>query len=674
MLMQQNICKTRAGHRARSRLASVLTVLALLLTAATGAWAQTSDKETPLTLQATADGTITIYNPKDGMKYKVGDGEKQTVTGTDNVYINVNEGQTVQFFGNGTSITAYGVEQGFDTKFDSSVPCCIYGNIMSLVNETGFATATDLTGDYAFKLLFSSFRNLSNHSSRKLVLPATTLTKNCYYSMFAGCTGLTTAPALPATELAEQCYYSMFYGCSSLTAAPELPATTLKKKCYYGMFQNCTSLTTAPALPATELAQQCYNWMFYGCTNLTTAPLLPAPTLAPYCYTSMFSGCTKLNAVTCLATNISAEYATLNWLKDVAETGTLTIAKGMENKWTANSAGGIPSGWSTDVYGYKVKLADRTADAGNWTATVGTSTTAEPLPVGGLSNGDAVTLTYSGRLKVKSVTATTDAEPDPLATPLTIEAVTDGTIVVNIDGTLTTGMKYSVNGDTPTLITTTTDITVAKDDNVQFYGNGTQTQCYGGDPEVKILGSGDGFKTKVYGNIMSLLDEEGFATKTDLSNASSVFSGLFRGNATLIDASELLLPAETLTTGCYFAMFKDCTSLTKAPKLPATTLTDACYYNMFKGCTSLTSAPKLPATTLATSCYQEMFVDCTSLTSAYVKAAFTGENYMCSDMFDGCTADGAVLHTTSDNKASWEDKMGPNKEWPTWTVADDWQD
>ena len=60
---------------------------------------------------------------------------------------------------------------------------------------------------------------------------------------------------------------------------------------------------------------------------------------------------------------------------------------------------------------YTVSLAEGTADAGNWTATVGTSTTANPLPVGGLSKGDAVTLTYGGRLKVKAVTATTDAAP-----------------------------------------------------------------------------------------------------------------------------------------------------------------------------------------------------------------------------------------------------------------------
>ena len=95
---------------------------------------------------------------------------------------------------------------------------------------------------------------------------------------------------------------------------------------------------------------------------------------------------------------------------------------------------------------------------------------------------------------------------------------------------------------------------------------------------------------------------------------------------------------------------------------------------MFQGCTSLIKAPKLPATTLAEQCYLGMFSACASLTSAYVKAAYPGENNMCRDMFNGCTATDAVLHTTPDNKASWQDVMGTGKTWSTWTVADDWQD
>ena len=89
---------------------------------------------------------------------------------------------------------------------------------------------------------------------------------------------------------------------------------------------------------------------------------------------------------------------------------------------------------------------------------------------------------------------------------------------------------------------------------------------------------------------------------------------------------------------------------------------------------ALTTAPKLPATWLESYCYYGMFYGCSSLTSAYVKAAYTGEYDECDQMFDGCTATGAVLHTTSDNKASWETKMGTGKTWSNWSVADDWQE
>ena len=82
----------------------------------------------------------------------------------------------------------------------------------------------------------------------------TTLTSYCYYSMFSGCSSLTTAPELPATTLASNCYANMFSGCSSLTIAPTLPATTIADYCYYNMFSGCSSLTTAPELPATTIA------------------------------------------------------------------------------------------------------------------------------------------------------------------------------------------------------------------------------------------------------------------------------------------------------------------------------------------------------------------------------------------------------------------------------------
>ena len=186
-------------------------------------------------------------------------------------------------------------------------------------------------------------------------------------------------------------------------------------------------------------------------------------------------------------------------------------------------------------------------------------------------------------------------------------------------GTLTTGMQYAVNGGEKTKITTTTTIEGLKTgDKVQFYGVGTNTQAYGNSPEVKIAGGTA--QVKVYGNIMSLLDEENFATKTDLPNSKYVFYGLFKDNAKLTDASGLLLPAMTLAQSCYYSMFFNCSALTAAPELPATTLAEECYFRMFRDCSALTAAPELPATTLANYCYQHMFYNCSKLASVTCKA------------------------------------------------------
>ena len=110
------------------------------------------------------------------------------------------------------------------------------------------------------------------------------------------------------------------------------------------MFQNCTSLTTAPQLPARTLKQTCYMSMFNGCSKLTTAPELLAPTLAQGSYWYMFYHCTKLNSIKCLATNISANNCTKEWVSGVAASGTFTKAASMTS-WTTGTSG-IPSGWT----------------------------------------------------------------------------------------------------------------------------------------------------------------------------------------------------------------------------------------------------------------------------------------------------------------------------------------
>ena len=168
----------------------------------------------------------------------------------------------------------------------------------------------------------------------------------CGYRMFQDCSSLTTAPDLPLTTLANHCYQFMFSNCSSLTTAPELPATTLADMCYSYMFKGCSSLTTTPELPATTLVNSCYSGMFSGCTSLAEAPDLPASTLAAECYISMFASCSNLSYIKCLATDISANSCTQDWVNGVASAGVFVKHPDISESTWGSGANGIPVGWS----------------------------------------------------------------------------------------------------------------------------------------------------------------------------------------------------------------------------------------------------------------------------------------------------------------------------------------
>lgn len=300
----------------------------------------------PLTFEAKiSNSTITFMNDRNNthvdLEYSMNGGAWTTYSTSITLE---NVGDKVSFRGDNETVN---VSNGPYNKFSCTGQCYVYGNIMSILSSTGFNMVTTLTSDYSLAGLFNGNTAIYNHPTKNMVLPAKTLTKDCYYEMFSGCTNLTSAPALPADNLAIECYGKMFYNCTNLTSAPLLLAETLAPYCYYSMFGNCTSLLTPPALPSTTLADHCYHWMFSGCTNLTTAPDLPATTLTESCYCNMFRDCSRLNRVKCLATtNINATNCTANWLYGVAATGTFTKASSMSN-WTSG-ANGIPSGWTVN--------------------------------------------------------------------------------------------------------------------------------------------------------------------------------------------------------------------------------------------------------------------------------------------------------------------------------------
>ena len=356
---------------------------------------------TPLTFNITSSGTICWKSSttphKTTISYSKDNGETWTSitsdTGSSAPSFSVSAGDKVMFKGSeGICSDAY---NDYNTFATSTAGFTIEGNVMSLLDGARFETIT-FVGAYEFTRLFAYCNGLT--SAENLALPAKILSRNCYSGMFTSCRNLTKTPELPAETLANYCYQEMFSGCTSLTTAPELPATTLAPFCYSSMFYSCTTLTTAPELPATTLARDCYKYMFCRCTSLITAPELPATTLAENCYYGMFEGCknlltppdlwaenlakwcyygmfksctkltiapqliatnlttgcyenmfdncTSLNYINCFAVDITADYCTANWVRNVASTGTFRKNPNMSS-WPSG-VDGIPTGWTVE--------------------------------------------------------------------------------------------------------------------------------------------------------------------------------------------------------------------------------------------------------------------------------------------------------------------------------------
>lgn len=206
-----------------------------------------------------------------------------------NTSLQLNVGDKVRFRGNNSCYYISSTQATATWNCYNGLIFNVYGNIMSLIAGSNFRTATTLTDTYVFRKLFY---NLPIESAENLVLPATTLSQGCYMEMFEA---------------------------GYLKRAPK-------------------------ELPATVLSQSCYNKMFESCHFMTTSPILPAPALNQQSYSHMYYNCVALNSIKCLATDITAEDCTNDWVYQVSSTGTFTKSSSMSN-WTSGQ-GGIPVGWT----------------------------------------------------------------------------------------------------------------------------------------------------------------------------------------------------------------------------------------------------------------------------------------------------------------------------------------
>lgn len=192
------------------------------------------------------------------------------------------------------------------------------------------------------------------------------------------------------------------------------------------------------------------------------------------------------------------------------------------------------------------------------------------------------------------------------------------------DGTITPNLEYSKNGVDWTLwdyswITVTTS-------GIKLRGiNNTPISNEENYFQVRV-NSTNFADVNVRGNIMSLVDGEG---RTTTIPADNMFAYLFKGikdntywNYNVeIRATQLKLPATTLTRGCYKYMFADTGLITPPKKLPAKVLKYGCYESMFEN-TEIYFSPVLMGEVLVgneydTGCYKRMFYSCNDLEKVY---------------------------------------------------------
>ena len=215
-----------------------------------------------------------------------------------------------------------------------------------------------------------------------------------------------------------------------------------------------------------------------------------------------------------------------------------------------------------------------------------------------------ISQSVSFKVVVNAISAEQLAAVDK-TTPLTFLPQDDGKITVTFNNgiTLAGDIHFTINDSQEQTIAKNTagafDIEVKKGDVVQLY---SQNSALGGgsssaaraltravDEGAKYINIRPSMKTEIFGNVMSLLKGKDNLESATTIEANNAFYGLFAGADKLVNNDERLLV------------------------LPATTLTEGCYQDMFNGCKGIEKAPELPAPKLEKNCYQEMFYDCAKL-------------------------------------------------------------
>lgn len=154
------------------------------------------------------------------------------------------------------------------------------------------------------------------------------------------------------------------------------------------------------------------------------------------------------------------------------------------------------------------------------------------------------------------ITAKMKKKPRAYTDPLTFECFDSrkGSVWATESGDL----EYSKNGGEWKAYKSNQQITINKGDIIRFRGTQATIGNSNSSQFMQIKCNSDCY---IYGNIMSLLSKDNFATMTELPYAYT-FQNLFQGNTYIYhtEGKDLVLPATVLKKQCYYQMFNGCTN------------------------------------------------------------------------------------------------------------------
>lgn len=501
----------------------------------------------PLTFEAKKDGQIEVrfggFVTEKPVVYTINKGAKKELT--TNAFIDVKKGDKVQFESANATLTAGDGTWGVQIQPQQS--CAVYGNVMSMISPDGnYHINKAITKDYALRGLLCGTGNWEYnpttdtweckelytvaHDKYKLTLPATTLTKGCYYNMLAY-TGLTETPELPATVIPDNAYQYMFNNCYELTESPAINVEAVGDYGCSQMFDNCNKLKKAGAIHVENVGPNAFRWTYENCKELTEAPSVTAETVDEYGFASMFYGCEKMTKANDINIKDAVGDYCLAWM--FSNCISLTESPAISVKSLGNY--GCYGMFYNNQKMTKAKPIYAEKTIGNYglnwmfeqcvELTESPAITAETIGEGACKN------MFSGCQKLKKANA--------------IKVKTAG------------------NSAFQNLFANKPELTEVVAVNAETMGERACSSMFSNCPKLTKVPA-----TLPAINLANYCYEFMFASCTKLENVPA-------------------LPATDLKEGCYLGMFYLCSSLQKAPDLKAETLADRCYESMFEECTKL---------------------------------------------------------------------------------------